>query len=155
MQAINIYTVALTSLISLSGIVFTYLASKRNNWNAGVTQFRQQWINNLRDALSLFIAKAETISMTDYHDDNLYFAHFTELSQSYNKVILLLNPNDPDYQAVLKQMDEIRQLIHSEEEEKFENDAEFQIYFDNQIAGLLKVSQIVLKREWNVIKKGK
>jgi hypothetical protein len=63
------YGIAINAFISVTAVIVTYIVAKQNRWNTGVTQFRQRWIDNLRDAISLFIAKAEMIYMLDLDDD--------------------------------------------------------------------------------------
>ena len=146
-----IWGVIINAMVSALAIFVTYIVAKQNRWNTGVTQFRQQWINNLRDAISLFIAKAELISMLDL-DDNAYYAHFEELSQMNSKIELLLNPTEDDHNELVDKMGEIRELIHSEITEDFE---EFEDMVENNVQELLEISKRVLKKEWNVVKQGK
>ena len=129
----------------------TYIVAKQNRWNTGVTQFRQKWIDNLRDAISLFIAKAEMISMLDL-DDEAYYDHYEELSQMHTKVELLLNPIEDDHNELVEKMNEIRELIHDEITEDAD---EFENMVDNKVKELLIISKRVLKKEWIVVKTGK
>jgi len=93
----------------------TYIIAKKQITSTGVTQFRQKWIDNLRDAISLYIAKAEMISMLDFDDDEKYFEHFKELSQMQYKIELMLNSSEKDHNEVIEYVGNIRDLIHDEE----------------------------------------
>jgi len=129
----------------------TFAVAKKQITNAGVTQFRQKWIENLRDSLSIFIAKAEMISMLDFDEDEEYFEHFKELSQMQHKVELLLNPTETDHNEIVALIGDIRELVHDKEIQEDELDT----IMDEKIEGLMEVSKRVMKREWNVVKKGR
>jgi len=128
----------------------TFIIAKKQIVNAGVTQFRQKWIDNLRDSISIFIAKAEMISMLDFEDNEAYFIHFKELSQMQYKVELMLNASESDHKEISTFMWEIRDLIHDEDIN--EKDLEFAL--DDTTEKLVNASKRVLKREWGVVKKG-
>jgi len=145
------YGIAINASISVIAVIVTYIVAKQNRWNTGVTQFRQKWIDNLRDAISLFIAKAEMISMLDL-DDEAYYDHYEELSQMHTKVELLLNPIEDDHNELVEKMNEIRELIHDEITEDAD---EFENMVDNKVKELLIISKRVLKKEWIVVKTGK
>lgn len=149
----------------------TYAVAKKNINAAGVTQFRQKWIDNLRESISLFITQAEMISILPFEEEvdedeidedeyeiieeptneDPYYAHFKELIQMQHKIELLLNPNEDDHNEIVNLLEEIRIWVHeqnvSEEvhEEKLEK----------LIKKLMDVTKRVLKREWSIVKKGK
>ena len=127
----------------------SYNIARRQIVNSGITQFRQKWIDNLRDAISLFIAKAEAISTLDYEDDEAYVEHFTELSQMQSKIELFLNPKEDDQDKIMELMEDIREIIH---EENWTNDVEKEL--ERSIEELLEVSRRVLRREWRRVKEG-
>jgi len=145
------FGIAINALVAIIAVTVTYIAGKRNRWNSGVTQFRQEWINDLRQAISLFIAKAEVISMLDLDDDE-YYEHYQELSESNNMVELLLNPNEDQHNELISKMDEIRELIH---DETYNDPDKFEKKVDKKVMELLEISKAVLKTEWNVVKRGK
>jgi hypothetical protein len=120
--------------------------------SSSITQFRQKWIDNLRDAISLFAAKAEMIAMLEPDEDEQYIAHFKELSMMEYKIQLMLNLEEKDHEELITLVEDIRELIH--DEESYEDDA-FDEILDEGIAELLEVSAKVLKREWNVVKQGR
>lgn len=146
----DIFNLISQILIPILVAVVTYIIAKKQITNAGVTQFRQNWIDNLRDAISLFIAKAEMISVLERDDDENYREHFKELSQMQHKVELLLNPNENDHQEIVDLLEGIRDTIHDDEMD----DETLDEKIDELIDKLLDVSKRVLKREWNVVKKG-
>lgn len=147
----DIFSLISQILIPILVAIVTYVIAKRQITNAGVTQFRQNWIDNLRDAISVYVSKAEMITILDFDDDKSYQEHFKELSQMQYKIELLLNPNESDHLEIVSLIRNIRDVIHDEEitDEKMDEQV------DNLIDRLMDVTKKVLKREWNVVKKGK
>jgi predicted RNA-binding protein with EMAP domain len=134
-----------TILIPIIIGFITYIIAKKQITNTGITQFRQQWINSLRDTLSLFIARVE---YTIIQEDNIKIKEaFHEMVEAKFKAEMLLNPNEDDHNALVKKMQEIRHMVY--EDESVENK------IDDEVEKLLTISKRVLKREWNVVKKGK
>ena len=151
MEKINLADILSNICIPLIIGWITFIIAKRQIRGSGVTQFRQQWINDLRESISLFITKAELISMLDLDDDETYFDCFEELSQTQNKIELMLNPEEDDHNEVIAILDNMRELAH---DEKLRED-KLEARMNKEIEKLLAVSKRVLKREWNVVKKGR
>ncbi len=149
-EKINFTNIVSTMLIPLIIGWITFVIAKKQIRGTGVTQFRQQWINNLTEAISLFIAKAEVISILDLDDED-YTVHFKELSQTQHKIELMLNPKEKDHNELNEAIDIVRDLIHDEDLE----DNELNEKMNEEIEKLLAVAKRVLKREWEVVKKGK
>lgn len=147
----DIFSLISQILIPVLVAIITYIIARKQITNAGVTQFRQNWIDNLRDAISIYVAKAEMITILDFDDDESYLEHFKELSQMQHKIELLLNPNESDHQEIVTLINNIRDIIHDEEIDEKELDKKT----DNYIDRLMEVTKRVLKREWNIVKKGK
>ena len=142
----------INSSVTVLAVIITYVIAKQNRWNTGLTQFRQKWIDELRNAISLFITKAEMIIMFDLDDNKNYFEHFKELSEMNNRVELLLNPTEDDHNEIIEKMNEIREIIH---DETYEDHDVLTMDVDAKIEELLSITKRVLKKEWNVVKKGK
>ena len=131
--------------------VITYVIAKKQIVNSGVTQFRQKWIDDLRNSISIFIAQAEMISMLDFDDDKQYFENFQDLSQMQNKIELMLNPLEEDHNQLIEIANKIREIIHDENID----DDELEEVLNKKIDELLDISKAVLKKEWIVIKQGR
>jgi hypothetical protein len=129
----------------------TFVIAKRNIINTGVTQFRQQWIDNLRNSISVFIAKAEVISLMDFEEDEPYTEQFEELCQMQYKIELLLNPLEDNHNEIISLLESIREIIHDEKI----SDARMDKELSRNIDDLLDITKTVLKEEWNIVKKGK
>lgn len=147
--------VAIPAIISfgtcLTTLFVTYVIAQKQIKNTGVTQFRQKWIDDLRDSISIYIAKAEVIAMLDFDNDELYFSHSKELFQMQYKIELMLNPFEIDHNKINDAIEDIRSIIHDRE---LKHDDATEI-LDKNISKLLKVSKEVLKKEWKVVKDGK
>lgn len=133
-----------TTIPIIIGLITFRIAKKQIN-NTGVTQFRQQWINSLRDTLSVFISKAEYIFITE--DDEKVDEAYRDMVEAQYKIELLLNPEEIDHNRVTSLLEEIRKIVF---EEKIEEEI-----FDKKVSDLLKEAKKVLKREWIVVKQGK
>lgn len=98
-----------------------------------ISEFRQNWINELRDTMSDFQSHG-VLPGNDPTKDREFYRLGT-------KIELLMNPEDPDYQDLSRMM--YRFLIDSEGEDsaKYGNNAEF-----------VEICQKILKREWERLK---
>lgn len=98
-----------------------------------ISEFRQNWINELRDTMSDFQSHG-VLPGNDPTKDREFYRLGT-------KIELLMNPEDPDYQDLSRMM--YRFLIDSESEDsaKYGNNAEF-----------VEICQKILKREWERLK---
>jgi len=90
----------------------SYLLAKRQLNSSNVNQFRQRWMEDFRSTVSLFIAKAETVSIIDLDDSESYMKHFQEFVQTQMKIELLLNYEDDDHSKFVKKLNELRGIIH-------------------------------------------
>lgn len=126
-------------------IVSYYLAKRQLN-NTNILQYRQKWIDDFRDGISLFISEAERISMLEMDDDR-YFDYFKDFSQAQNNIELMLDIENELHNGVSEVMDEIRGIIHERkiDEEKL----------NSEIDVLLDTSKAVLKGQFSLIKRGK
>lgn len=93
-------------------------------------EFRQAWINQLRDSFSKAFAG---------------FAHPQGLdrqaAEEGARILLMLNRNDPDYDKLTAAVHVLVQGADVSQEEKWKAQREF-----------IAVSQDILKREWEVVK---
>ena len=104
--------------------------------------FRQQWINKLRDEMANFQAlainydhAAERSAEKDKHEK--------EVVKSMATVLMLMNRKDPDYQLLVDHMNDV--VVGNSE-------AEMAKFFD-AYADMVALCQEILKREWEVTKR--
>lgn len=97
--------------------------------------FRQTWINALRDEMTTFQSLAVEKEPWDDETD-------VALVKSSTKVLLLMNPDDQDYQALLNALHAVLSGRHVGRDRWLDAHAD-----------LIMLCQRILKREWNVTKR--
>lgn len=128
----------------------TYLIAKKQITNAGVTQFRQQWIDNLRTAISDYISKAEFLLLeikTNKRNEQQLIDIYQELLRLRYKIDLMLNQKEEDHKKIVAFLVSIRNGIY--------DDKVSIIDLQTNISQLNEFAKTVLKQEWNVVKSGK
>ncbi|WP_144428187.1 hypothetical protein [Azospirillum thiophilum] len=103
------------------------LIQARLNQHIKISDFRQNWINDLRNAMAGFQSYGTTPGL-----DHMQAREFYEFG---TKIELLMNPNDEDYNNLTELL--YRYLAAREIHEKFNVNAEF-----------IEICQRILKREW-------
>jgi len=139
-------TVALVAgVFTLIGVSITAYFTRGNNTEVitvnaelEIAKFREQWIQRLRDTLAEFQSYAMLPEATPHLERKFY-----ELG---TKIELLLNPDDPigkaDYEKLRSIMYKMLETSEGDVQQKYRNNPEF-----------VAVSQRILKREWDRIKK--
>ena len=151
---------ACTALVASIAGPFVTLFVARRQFNANVLSAnRQKWIENLRDALAEFIALlvAAIVVKANWKEDwregraalaaNPALLHEVErmvLSQS--KIRLLINPTEADHVKLYQLIDAAQRRIRSEAS----TDAET----EKDIEDISRLAQVILKREWQRVKRG-
>lgn len=128
----------------------TYLIAKNQIRNAGVTQFRQQWIENLRKSISDFIGKVEYLSMEikqNNRNDQTIVDMYQDLVRLRYKIDLMLNPKEDDHKLIIEKIIKLRNGLYKPEISTTD--------IQNEITSLTSTTKDVLKREWKVVKDGK
>lgn len=141
----------IASIIALVAVVIgpfiTFRASKRQM----LGPMRQVWINSLRDTVAEFSAKIRLgqpqVSALLASDDSLRHqaqmllaGRRQEVVQLNARIVLLTNPQEADH----------RELVRLAQEAL----VAFEQFIDVSVTltALLQQTQVVLKREWNVVK---
>lgn len=99
-----------------------------------ISQFRQSWINSLRDCMAEFQSYGTTPDQNPHLDREFY--------RIGTKIELLMNPSDPDYEALQEAL--YGYLIASQE-------GTIQKFSRNP--GYITICQRILKREWERLKR--
>jgi uncharacterized integral membrane protein len=130
------------------------------------SEFRQKWIDDLRDDLSRHLALIDTISQLFKHKieihevshmsreefDNFYDSihpEFKEMNNLYNRIRLRLNPNE--HIVLLCLLKNIEDKFNDIDPERGKEDFE---YIEQTVIKTLTESQKVLKNEWRRVKRG-
>lgn len=152
MCEINYYGLLTSIVIPVLAILVSMIIAKKQIINAGVTQFRQQWIDNLRNSISEYLSAVDTIIFysiyVDPHFNEKQSENFRNLKLKHYKVLLLINPLEVDHKKIVEYLNEISNLINTPDKI---NQKSIKEKTDQLINDLQKI----LKREWEVVKKGK
>lgn len=131
----------LAALLSLFGAIIASLVAWFNGFKQMRTaqrlkhaEFRQQWIDKLRDDMARFIRLATENFGSEESD--------AELNACRAAIILRMNRKDPDFKALLDLMIELMRKSRKGDRKEF---TEVEVQF-------LLCSQRILKREWEVTK---
>ena len=98
-----------------------------------IAEFRQAWINNLRDEMAEFQSYGVHPGTNPAQEREFY--------KLGTKIELLMNPGDPDYPVLQKQMYEFLSVSDGDVIDKYSRNAEF-----------IETCQKILKREWDRLK---
>ncbi len=140
---------AVTALVAVvAGPFFTFRASK----NAMLGPMRQAWINSLRDTVAEFIASIyiSPMQLTGALSNDDDISHSVEVSKrsqlelTYRlkeKICLLINPKEADHQELVRLV-ESAYVAHVEGSDTA-----------TALKAIRKHTQVILKAEWNVIKR--
>lgn len=102
----------------------------RLNSTVKIAEFRQHWINDLRAAM----AKLYSIALMRDENDT------SELYEQSAKIQLLMNRNDKRYEELVGRMEQI--ILAPSRNQRVEQSEAF-----------IRVSQDILKNEWEVLKR--
>jgi len=109
---------------------------RRHEATSLLSQFRQKWIDDLRNDLaehqSICLASKLPLNPNDVSKEKMY-----RLSELANRILLRVNPADPDYERLSHALAMERKSITDD---------------DVPNPGTLSISQGVLKREWERLK---
>jgi hypothetical protein len=125
----------IATVVTLLGILITNQAK--------VSEFRQQWINALRDDVATLITHSLILHAADAEDDT--DESYLQVHQTTARIRLRLNPEEAASQEVIGAINEVREANHHATD------------FDemNQRINVLTVAvQKVLKKEWKRVKYG-
>lgn len=117
------------------------------------SEFRQAWINTLRDDISKFIGQIDKISKLvlinktsidekKEETSNDVILGSIEMRELQSKIALLINPKEVKHTKLIELLDTIIQNIMQHENNT------------HAISELTELSQQILKEEWDRVKKG-
>lgn len=142
----TIIAALIAAFVSLVGLII----SKENK----VSEFRQAWIDALRDEIASIITHAHAVYGEYVTNRNAAIPwqnvkeDFVRLNAAWAKVKLRLNPNEKKSQAVLRALEEHERLFPAGG-----GIPSLQRLEDSENT-LLSCTQIVLKEEWKRVKRG-
>ncbi len=98
-----------------------------------IADFRQDWINTLRDAMAEFQSYGILPNSNPTKERDFYRLGI--------KIELLMNPNDPSYPKLQEYICNFMNVSHGKPEDKYSPNAPF-----------VNLCQTILKREWDRLK---
>lgn len=137
---------------ALVGALVAYLVARQQFKATVLSKNRQEWINKLRD----FLAEYEAILYNVYADFNLGgvlrskdegLSDLRRANLILSQVKLMINPKEDDHVALVALMHELHNAATYNQDQKSKEFAKF----DEEYVTL---SQSILKREWERVKKG-
>lgn len=130
------------ALVALVAAIIAGMVALRNGYLVVRTtaqikhaDYRQAWINNLRDEMVIFQSLALESAKKDPENDR-------KLTSSSTKILLLMNPRDEDYQALLDGLQAVMVGWKVSRDEFLDAHADY-----------IMLCQRILKREWKVTKR--
>ena len=115
------------------------------------SEFRQTWINTLRDDISKFIGRVDSVSklvlINKTSEDKketstAVILGSVEMREIQSKINLLINPKEDNHNKLVALLDTIIENIKSQADNK------------ENITNLTSLSQKILKEEWSRVKNG-
>lgn len=118
-----------------------------------ISEFRQAWINTLRDDISKFIGQIDKVkklvlinkaASEDKKEEtsNNVILGSTEMRELQSKIALLINPKENKHTEMIDLLDTMILNIMQQQENRM------------NIKTLTELSQQILKEEWDRVKKG-
>ncbi len=145
---------AVTALVAVvvGPLLSIYVAKKQIN-AAALSTNRQEWINKLRNVLSELITIVRHVppayaanSITNQEA----IAKHGELTEKVELVKLLLNPKEADHQELVRLISSASTQVKDAINQRQANASTL----ENAAERVVAQSQIILKREWERVKKG-
>jgi hypothetical protein len=138
-----------TTMISISGTIGAALSAAALSFlgllitkQSKISEFRQQWIDALRQEVASLISNAFTIFESDSSDPNQSYA---ELHRLTSLIALRLNPGEEQSKALLAAVNGLRDELHS---------STTFTAVQSKVQILISATQAVLKMEWQRVKSG-
>jgi hypothetical protein len=116
--------------------------AERNIKAEVISRNRQDWINTLRISISEFISLCIILSKVNEHIVNSAEDKWERFFALRSKISLLINPKEDDHQQLDELIEKATQFILNNNKEGFRNIRR----------EIIKLSQQILKREWERVK---
>ena len=126
------------ALIAAAASFVSMISSKEEK----VSEFRQEWINSIREETSEFLALLKIVAASDKID--VTNVEYKNLTDKYNRILLRLNPKKDNVLA-----EKIKKAYKD-----LYTDNPRQALIENHCESLVADSQVMLKTEWERVKKG-
>jgi hypothetical protein len=143
---ISLVAIAATFIVALINLVYTILNNRKTAFVNTVTASRLKWIDSLRDKVSAFISvtarilKPEMATRASEDVSDLLRERDTLMHQ----IILHLNPNDVEDQAIRRSVELVVELTEQ---------GVYSLDLHELLVDLRNATQVYLKKEWTRVKR--
>lgn len=131
-----------TFAIGVWNVINTWRVSKKTAFINTVTSERVKWIDKVRQNISSFCGLSHHWALTQDITQGKRQEILEQLDKLRWEIKLQLNPKEPIYSAIAEQIDKIPDLSSFEKQEELKK----------AITELIKISQALLKDEWEKVK---
>jgi len=154
--ALSAYITVLVAFVAGAFSLLNLTVSKENK----VSEFRQAWIDALREDISSFVSHSQWIAtqITEYLNERItYAAHLASIrdslismNQAATRIKLRLHQEERDPKALMLAMKAVQDALETAPE----NPAAISIEFRENSKDVEIKAALVLRNEWKVVKKG-
>src|SRR5258708_35615060 len=143
---IALLAIGATFTVALANLIYAIRNNRKTAFVNTVTASRLKWIDSLRDKVSTFIAVTARLidpAMASSEPQSVNML-LRERDTLVHQIVLHLNPNDPEDQAIQRFVDQVVALTSADSS-------------NPTIPGLLvdlrNATQVYLKKEWTRVKR--
>jgi hypothetical protein len=149
MNDILTYIAPITALVAvILGPTISIYIARRQIRGSVVSANRQAWSISLRDTLASYMAKqsmARNLNKLHYADQDS-LARIEEIVGLQYKIELLLNPTQKDHAELIELLSNVTRTVNQQK------DANKDFDIDSCNARIVRLSQMILKLEWERVK---
>jgi len=137
--------IAATFVVAFINLIYTIRNNRRTAFLNTVTSSRLKWIDSLRDKVSAFISVTVRILNPEkiQREQQEVNALLRERDTLTHQIILHLNPNDAEDQAIRTSVEQVVELAHG---------GVYTPELQKLLIELRNATQIYLKKEWTRVK---
>jgi len=143
---ISLIAIGATFLVALGNLLYTIVNNRKAVFVNTVTASRLKWINSLRDKVSAFISVTLRVlnpeKMTQAPED--VQALLRERDTLTHQIVLHLNPNDTEDQAIQRAVESVAELTQP---------GGYSAELHKLLIHLRNATQVYLKKEWTRVKR--
>lgn len=145
-DSVALFGIIATLIVSLANLLYMIRNSRKTAFVNTVTTSRLKWIESLRDKVSSFIAITQRIlsPQSGPKDTQNFGALLRERDTLMHQIILHLNPNDREDQAIQHAVERVVALTSSGNSSP---------EIDGLLVDLRNATQVYLKKEWTRVKR--
>lgn len=142
---ISLLAIAATFVVALINLIYMILNNRKTAFVNTVTTSRLKWIDSLRDKVSAFISVTVRIlnpEMATRTPEDVH-ALLRERDTLMHQIILHLNPNDAEDQAIHRSVELVVELTQR---------GVYTLELQKLLVDLRNTTQVYLKKEWTRVK---